>query len=138
MKEFLKAQPGEKEFGACVPDKESVQVQNYGIVRETKPGEESMSDVMIVDNPSVQGSSTSAPSSDSSRDVRSKKTSCTMTMHVLFNGLCPKLATEFLTADVVKNKSFSQCVASTQPAILYFLHSEISIGCKPQSKEAAD
>ena len=42
LKEFLKAQPGE-EFGVCIPDKESVQVGNYGIVR--KIGEESMHDV---------------------------------------------------------------------------------------------
>ena len=44
LKEFLKAQPGE-EFGVCIPDKESVQVRNYGIVR--KIGEESMHDVII-------------------------------------------------------------------------------------------
>ena len=31
LKEFLKAQLGE-EFGVCIPDKESVQVRNYGIM----------------------------------------------------------------------------------------------------------
>ena len=42
LKDFLKAQPGEKEFGLCIPDKESEQVRNYGIIR--KIGEESMHD----------------------------------------------------------------------------------------------
>ena len=80
LKEFLKAQPGEKEFGVCIPDKDSVQVRNYGIVRKIR--EESMHDVLIVDNPTAQGSS--SPSS-ASRDVNSKRTSGTKTMHVLFN-----------------------------------------------------
>ena len=115
LKEFLKAQPGE-EFGVCIPDKDSVQVRNYGIVRKIR--EESMHDVLIVDNPTAQGSS--SPSS-AFRDVNSKRTSGTKTMHVLFNCVCPKLAAEFLTDDVVNNESFSQCVASTQSAILYFL-----------------
>ena len=43
LKEFLKAQPGEKEFGVCIRDKESVQVRNYCIILR-KIGEESMHD----------------------------------------------------------------------------------------------
>ena len=49
LKDFLKAQAGQKEFGVRILDKESVQVWNYGIVR--KIGEESMHDMIIVDNP---------------------------------------------------------------------------------------
>ena len=53
--------------------------------------------VIIADNPLAQG--TSSPSS-ASRDVDSKRTSGTKTVHVLFNCVCPKLAAEFLTDDV--------------------------------------
>ena len=77
-----------------------------------------MHDVTVVDNPLAQGSS--SPSS-ASRDVNLKKTSGTKTMHVLFKCVYPKPVAEFLTDDVVNDESFSQCVASTQSAILYFL-----------------
>ena len=138
LKEFLKAQPGEKEFGTHIPDRESVPVRNYGIVRETKAREESMHDVMIVDNPAVPGSSTPTCTS-ASRDVRSKKTSGTRTtdMHGLFNCLCPKLAADFLTEDVVNNKSFSRCVASTQSTILYFLKLRDQYRMQTRNKEEA-
>ena len=90
LKEFLKAQPGE-EFGVCIPDKDSVQVHNYGIVKKIRRIDAC---VLIVDNPTAQGSSSL---SSASRDVNSKRTSGTKTMHVLFNCVCPKLAAEFLT-----------------------------------------
>ena len=57
LKDFLNGQPGQKEFGVRIPDKENVQVQNYSIYIVRKIGEESMHDVIIVDNPPVQGSS---------------------------------------------------------------------------------
>ena len=51
-----------------------------------------MYDVIIVDNPLAQGST--SPSS-APQNVNSKRTRSTKTMRVLFNYVCPKLATEF-------------------------------------------
>ena len=43
-------------------------------------------------------------------------------MRVLFELLCPKVAARFLTEDAVNNKSFSQCVTSTQPQVIQFIN----------------
>ena len=49
---FLKPREGEKDFHSDTqPQRDEVQIRNYGIVRENKSASESMPDVMVVDAP---------------------------------------------------------------------------------------
>ena len=117
---YVKPRKGEREFhdehSACW-DQDDVQIRNYGIV--AKPREKPILNPQKKPVPDAITSSgaknMSIASSTSSSDSISQGP-------VLFNCLCPHLTAKFLTEDVVKNKSFTQCVASAQPSILRFIN----------------
>ena len=92
------------------PDVDSIQIRDYGFVIQA--GRDKTVPVLSV-NTSSSGACTSQPHNVARRSSSD--------MQVLFELLCPKVAARFLTEDV-NNKSFSQCVASTQPQVIQFIN----------------